>query len=290
MPLLHAGVGGPDWFDWSVHWDTILLCLVLGYGYYYAATRLVARIPGATRIKRSQVALFVGGLLALYIGGGTAIHDLGEEYLFAAHMVQHLLFTLVAPPLLLAGTPGWLWRWLLQPRPIMAAARMVTKPILAFSLFNGLLVFVHLPPILDLTLRVGAFHFLTHVLFVVFALIMWWPILSPLRELPRLSYPLQMAYLFMQSLLPAIIASFVTFADTAVYSFYEEAPRLWGITPLADQQIAGGLMKLVGSIILWCFMAVVFARWYAQEREDEKEPHWKDVEADQHQQLGMKRP
>lgn len=286
LPLLHAGVGGPDWLDWSVHWDTIALCLALSYGYYYAATRLRPRVSDAARIKRSQVVLFSLGVLALYVGGGTAIHDLGEEYLFTAHIMQHLLYTLVAPPLLIAGTPAWLWKWLLSPRPIMAVARVLTKPVIAFAFFNTILLFTHLPPILDLTLRVGAVHFTFHVLFVVSAMIMWWPILSPLRELPRLAPPLQMAYLFMQSLLPAIIASFVTFADTAVYSFYEEAPEIWGISPVADQQIAGGLMKLVGSFILWSFMTVVFFKWYARETAAEKEPRWEDVESEL-QELGL---
>ena len=144
MPVLHAGVGGPNWFDWSVHWDTILLCAVLLYGYYYAATKLRPRISDAGRVKRSQIVLFSLGVLALYIGGGTAIHDLGEEYLFTAHTVQHLLFALAAAPLLLAGTPPRLWEWFVRPRPVMAVARVITKPVVAFTLFNALLVLIHL--------------------------------------------------------------------------------------------------------------------------------------------------
>src|SRR3972149_7732357 len=106
VPLLHVGVGGPDWLDWSLHIDAILLCAVLGYGYYYAITKLRPRISDAARVKRSQVLLFSAGLLALFLAGGTPLHDLGEEYLLSAHMAQHLLFTLVAPPLPIAGPRG----------------------------------------------------------------------------------------------------------------------------------------------------------------------------------------
>ena len=286
MPVLHAGVGGPNWFDWSVHWDTILLCVVLLYGYYYAVTKLRPRISDAGRVKRSQIVLFSLGVLALYIGGGTAIHDLGEEYLFTAHTVQHLLFALAAAPLLLAGTPTWLWEWFVRPRPVMAVARVITKPVVAFTLFNALLVLIHLPPLLDLTLRIGAVHFVVHVLFVSFAMIMWWPILSPLAQLPRLVPPLQMGYLFLQSMLPAVIASFITFADTAVYSFYVEAPEIWGISAVEDQQVAGGLMKLVGTTVLWTFMVVVFFKWYAKEQADAKEPSREEV-GDELQEMGL---
>ena len=109
---------------------------------------------------------------------------------------------------------------------------------------------------------------------------MWWPILSAVPELPRLSYPLQMAYLFLQSLLPAVLASFITFSDGVVYRFYGEAPRIWGLSPVDDQQIAGGLMKLVGSLILWGFIAVAFFRWYQREEREARDPRWPEVEAE----------
>ena len=286
VPLLHVGVGGPDWLDWSLHIDAILLCAVLGYGYYYAITKLRPRISDAARVKRSQVLLFSAGLLALYAAGGTPLHDLGEEYLLSAHMAQHLLFTLVAPPLLIAGTPTWLWRWLLLRPVVLPVARFLTRPLLAMAVFNAVLLLTHLPPTVDLALHIGAFHFAVHAVLVVTAMMMWWPVLSPLPALPRLSPPLQMGYLFLQSLLPAVMASFITFADRPVYEFYREAPRLWGISPLTDQQIAGGLMKLLGSLILWSFMVVVFFQWYAREEAEAQTPRWEEVERELHE-LGL---
>ena len=286
--LPHIGVGGPRWLDWSLHIDALLLSVALAWGYYYAVTELRSRVSDADRVKRSQVVLFSLGLLSLFIAGGTPLHDLGEEYLLSAHMLQHLLFTMVAAPLLIAGTPSWLWQLLLGGRRVMPVARLLTRPLVAFSLFNALLVLTHLPPVVDLALRVGAFHFVVHAALVVTAVLMWWPVLSPLPELPRLSYPLQMGYLFLQSLLPSVIASFITFADNAVYEFYANAPRLWDISPVADQQIAGGLMKVLGSLILWSFMAVAFFRWYAQEEAEPRSPRWPEVE-EELEELGLSR-
>ena len=195
-------------------------------------------------------------------------------------MVQHLLFTLVAAPLLLAGTPTWLWQALLRGPGVMPIARVLTNPLVAFSVFNAVLLLTHLPPVVDLALRHHEFHLLVHVVLVVSALMMWWPILSIVPELPRLSYPLQMAYLFLQSLLPAVLASFITFSEGVVYEFYGEAPRIWGLSPIDDQQIAGGIMKLAGSIILWSFIAVAFFRWYQREEQESRGPRWQEVEAE----------
>jgi putative membrane protein len=277
-PLLHVGVGGPEWLDWSVHLDAILLCLVLELGYYYAIRELRPRVSDAGRVKRSQQACFHLGVLALFLAGGSPLHDLGEHYLLSAHMFQHLLFTLVAPPLLIAGTPGWLWQAFLRLPGVMAPARFLTRPLVAFSLFNAVQLMTHLPVTVDLAMNVGAFHFLVHVTLVVTAMIMWWPVLSPIPELPRLSYPGQMAYLFLQSLLPSVMAAFITFADTVVYDFYAEAPRLWGIDPLHDQQTAGLIMKLLGSIILWSMIAVAFFEWYGKEEARDKGPQWDEIE------------
>ena len=141
MPLLHLGLGGPRWLDWSVHIDALLLSMALAYGYYFAVTELRPRVSDAGRVRRGQVALFVAGVVALYAAGGTPLHDLGEERLLSAHMLQHFIFTGVAAPLLLAGTPGWLWEWIINSTRSQRIAAFLTRPVVAFSVFNGLLVF-----------------------------------------------------------------------------------------------------------------------------------------------------
>src|ERR1700694_348767 len=145
LTLLHVGVGGPRWVDWSSHLHAIALIIGLAEAYRYAVVTLRPRVSDAGKVKRSQVLLYSGGLLALFVAGGSPLHNISEQYLLSAHMVQHLIFTLIAAPLLLAGTPGWLWRYLLCSPRVLPVARFLTKPLVAFGLFNALLLMTHLP-------------------------------------------------------------------------------------------------------------------------------------------------
>jgi len=285
VPLLH--IAGYEWLDWHLHPDVLLLCALLLGGYFYAINVLRPRISDAGRVKNSQVALYLLGVLAIYVAAGSPVHDLSENYLLSAHMFQHLLFTLVAPPLLLAGTPGWLWEAVLVRPRALPIAKVVLNPLVAFGVFNFLIVVTHLPEVVDLALREHSFHFLVHAALLTAAVMMWWPVLSKVAALPRLSYPLQMAYLFVQSLLPSVVASFITFSQTPVYTFYEQAPRIWGLSALEDQQIAAFIMKIVGSLILWSFIGVAFFSWYAREQAESEALPWGEVE-EELQQLGIR--
>jgi putative membrane protein len=184
------------------------------------------------------------------------------------HMVQHMLFTLVAAPLILVGIPAWMWRRLLAPQPVFAAWRFLTRPVVAIIVFNGLLLFTHWPEMVDASVGSELVHFGLHVLLFGSALVMWWPVLSPMVELPALSPPGQILYLFAQSIAPTIPASFLTFGHTLLYPVYGTFPRIWGMSALTDQLVAGLVMKLVGGFILWGFIAAIFFRWHARESRD----------------------
>ena len=276
LPLLHAATG-PYQFSWHVHPDVVLLCIMVEAAYLYAVTQLRDLVSDAGRVRRRQVAYFSAGVLCIYLVAGTPVHDLSEQYLLSFHMFQHSVFVLIAAPLLLAGIPVWMWQTLLRVRGMLPVARVLTHPLVAFSLFNALLLITHLPFMVNASLNHHVLHFWVHAALLVSAMIMWWPVLSEVPELPHVSAPLQMAYLFLQSLLPSVMSSFITFADSTVYSFYDRAPRTWGLTAVDDQQIGGGLMKLMGSVILWSFIGVVFFRWYAREERASQEPKWDDV-------------
>ena len=254
--------------------------------YFYAINVLRPQISDAGRVRNTQVVLYCLGVLAIYVATGTPIHDLSEQYLLSMHMVQHLLLTLVAPPLLIAGIPGWLWQAMLGGRWVLPLARVLLHPLVAFGVFNFLIVVTHLPFVVDYALREHSFHFVVHAGLVGSAMMMWWPIVGGTPELPRLTYPYQMAYLFVQSILPAVIASFITFSETAVYEFYEEAPRIWHISAVEDQQMAGGIMKMTGTLILWSFIGVAFFRWYAKEEGEAQGPAWSEVE-EELRELGL---
>ncbi len=142
----------------------------------------------------------------------------------------------------------------------------MTRPLVALIFFDSVLLFSHWPSVVAVAVGSEWIHFGLHVLIVLSALVMWWPIVSPLPELPPLSAPGQMLYLFFQSLAPTIPASFLTFGTRPLYPVYATFPRIWGIGVLDDQLLAGLIMKIVGSAILWGVIATVFFRWYGREQ------------------------
>lgn len=276
MPL-HVIVG-ESWYAWHAHYDVLILCVGLLVSYWYAVTVWRPHIPDAGRVKRSQVALYVSGVAVVFIATGSPIHDIAERYLLSMHMTQHLLLSLVAPPLLLAGVPTWLWEALFLRRFVYPVAKVLLHPLVAIGAFNMFLVISHLPHVLDAALEYHWLHFVMHGILVTTSMMMWWPVITSVEKLPHLSYPYQMAYMFVQSLLPAIVGSFITFSRTPVYSFYESAPRIWGLDPVSDQQWGALIMKLVGSLILWAFIGVAFFKWYAREEAASRGIPWSDVE------------
>jgi putative membrane protein len=283
LPLLHIATGGPDWFQWSVQLDVLLLCVALEWAYLWAVTSLRYRVPDAGRVKRTQVAFFTAGVIAIYIADGGPLHDLADGRLVSAHMFQHLVLMMVVPPLFLAGIPSWIWQALLRNPGILAAGKFITRPLVALAIFNGVFFMSHIPEAIDLQIDSWIFHLGVHISQVAAGLVMWWLVLSPVQELPKLSYPYQMAFLFLQSLIPSVFAGVLTFAHGAVYDSYH---GYWGISITEDQQMSAAIMKITGTLILWSFMGYAFFRWYADEEAEARGPRWSEVE-EELQELGL---
>src|SRR5438270_12787991 len=129
LALLHP-IANLSWWRWSVHPSTVIGIAALGALYIWASGKL-RRQPAL-----GQKIYFVSGLLVMFASLNGPIHDLSDDYLFSAHMVQHLLLTLAVPPLLIAGVPGWMLRPLLRNRTIAAIAQRITKPVFCFVAFN----------------------------------------------------------------------------------------------------------------------------------------------------------
>lgn len=252
------------------HPEVLALAALLEGVYLWALARLGPESvsPGEPAATRGQIASYSLGVAAILLASEWPIHDLAENYLFSVHMAQHLLISLVAPPLLLLGMPAWLMRKAISPRPVRWAIRNLARPFIAMVLFNLVIVLTHWPLIVDLMLRHHPLHFVGHAVLFGSATLMWWPVISPLPEMPGLSYPARMLYLFLQSLVPTVPASFLTFGTTPLYRFYVAAPRIWGISALTDQTIAGLIMKLAGGAILWTGIAVIFFKWFRQEQTE----------------------
>ena len=277
---------------WHLHIDVWVIVAVVALAWTMAVrfeqhrrTELKMKVQGEVEpaVSRRQITCFVAGLAAIFVASDWPVHDLSEGYLYSAHMVQHMLVTLVAAPLLLLGTPAWLMRRLLPGR-VLGVVRWVARPVPNLIQFNAILVLSHWPFWVNATLRNHPLHFLAHALLLVSALVMWMVIVSPVEEVPRANPPMQMLYLFLQTILPTVPASFLTFGAKPLYSFYENVPRLYGWTALSDQQVAGLIMKLAGGMYLYTIIAVIFFRWYADEERKERPLelpetlYWDDVE------------
>lgn len=263
---------------WHLHLDVIAWLTLIQGGYLYAL-RAVGR-PRGLQATRGQLTWYSLGVAVLFLGAGSPIHDLAEQRLFSVHMFQHMLFTLIAPPMLLLGIPGWLLSPLWEKPRALRIGRFLTRPFVAFTSFNLLTLVTHLPVSVDASLNHHWFHFVVHSALVVSALQMWWVIFSPSPELPRLAVPGQMVYLLLQSLVPTVLASFMTLADSSIYHFYSRVPRTWGISVIEDQRMAGLIMKLGGGAVIWVVIGIVFFRWVAREERASRPSslQWNEVE------------
>jgi putative membrane protein len=266
-----------------LHPDVWLVVSSIVVSYWWALSRLGPRLvpPGQEVASRGNKVAFVLGVGTLWIFAEYPIHDLAEHYLFSVHMLQHLVFTTVSAPLLLLALPPWLMRWLLvSPRRVYAVARQVTRPAVALVIFNTFLVLTHWPNVVNETTHNEAFHLCVHTVMFGTALILWMPMINRLPELPRMAYPQRMLYLFLQSIVPTVPASFLTFSTGVVYKAYVGRPELLGFSAISDQQVAGVIMKIGGGAVLWGLAGYTFFKWFAAEQARDHVPDtltWDDV-------------
>ena len=269
LALLHGGVA-IDWRQWTIHWSTVIGLAAIGALYEWRA-RAAGSSGGEATPGTGRRLSFYGGLLVIFASLNGPLHDLSDYYLFSAHMVQHLLLTLVAPPLLVAGTPGWMLRPALRQPIVGSTARWLTRVTSCYLIFNVVVAFWHLPPVYNTAMAHHPVHIAQHLTFMVAAVLMWWPLMSPLPELPRLAYPAQMLYCFLLMIPMSIVAIYIAMADSVLYPAYSFAPRMWGISPMEDQLIGGLIMWIPGGLFFLGVMTVVFFKWQARDGADSTE-------------------
>src|SRR5438034_401866 len=239
----------------------LVVLTVLEVGVFYVPAFHAVLVPTLLVLSAAKFSLVV-----MFLALNGPLHNLSDSYLFSAHMVQHLVLTSVFPPLLLYGTPAWVVRPLLGPPAVFRVARWATRPLIAGVIFSAPITLWHFPRFYEAALEHHALHIVQHLVFLATAVIMWWPVLSPVPELPRASYLAQLLYLFALGLPMSLAGALITLADRVLYPFYVAAPRVWeGLAPLADQQLGGLLMWVVGTIYLWGAASVVWFRWSVRE-------------------------
>jgi putative membrane protein len=218
--------------------------------------------------RARTVAAFLGGTLVMAAALLGPLAEWAERVALSAHMLQHLLLTLVVPPLWLAGTPAWLVRPLLAAPGLASAGRVLTRPVLALGLAGAALVVWHLPGAFGAALARPGVHALMHLSLLGSAVLAWWPVLGPLPEWPRPAPPGQLLYLFAGMIVMSAVAAPVTMAEDLLYPAYA-APAGWPLSPRADQELAGILMWVGGSLVYLAVATGVFFRWVAREAADE---------------------
>jgi putative membrane protein len=257
-----------SWTSGEIHLELVLGVVVVALAYALALAR---RPPGPPLGARPV--WFSAALLAVLLALNGPLHDLSESYLFSAHMVQHLLLTLVAAPLALAGMPGWLVDRGLAPLwarpPLRRILRPLMRPLPQLAVYTVALVIWHLPGPYNRALAAHGWHIVEHAALGLTALLAWWPILSPSALLPSLPYGAQVLYLFVFGMPMTIVAAMITGAETILYPAYAAAPRLFALDALADQRLGGVIMWVPAGVIPLVAFTVVFFRWAAEEEAGE---------------------
>ncbi len=198
---------------------------------------------------------------------------LADDYLFSAHMLQHMLLVLAVPPLLILGIPRDLAKATMRPFPrSQLSSACCAIPLLAWTLGMAALWLWHMPRLYDATLASEPLHIFEHLTFLVTATIFWWPIVAPLED-SRMSHGAAFAYLGAAMLVTGVLGILITFAPVGVYTRVSASagrarnPRCacahsWGLTTEADQELGGLLMWVPGGLVYLGAIMAVLARWY----------------------------
>jgi putative membrane protein len=245
--------------SWSLPVPVTLFLCLLTLIYLGGWIRLRRALPKPIGIW--QLAAFTCGITSVWLAIGSPLAALDDD-LLSVHMIQHVLLMLVAPPLILLGSPAVpfmhgfskrLVRDLFGPilrRPLLQQlGRTMTHPLFGWLVAMVALLGWHFPAVFELGLRSDTWHEVEHACFLVTGLLFWWPVVQPwpsVARWPRWCIPL---YLFMASLPCDALSALLAFCDRVVYPSYLATPRLFSISPLQDQQCAGALMWVCATFI-----------------------------------------
>jgi putative membrane protein len=271
--------GTPDLLLASASWDRLVLfgfeihiSVLIGV-VYLASAYLFAVGPAREKYgwwpdapSRWRKGSFLGAVALIFLALNGPLHTLSDEYLFSAHMVQHMLLMLVMPPFLILGLPPWLIRKALERTWVARTARVLTNPVVAFLAYNVTFIGWHIPQMYNWALVSHDLHILQHLMFMAVAVMMWWPVVNPVQELERIpTGPLLMMYVFAFGIPSTVVSAFITLSDTVFYPWYEVAPRVTSLSPLEDQRLGGLIMWIPGMLIFWVGISAVFFRWTKDE-------------------------
>ncbi len=235
----------------------------------WRAIRARTRTTGSSGVTTRQSAWFWLGLVAFWAASDWPVGTLGAGYLAWVHMLQYMIYTLIAAPLILISIPEWRFRQMLANARLYRFFANLSKPLVAAVTANFILISTHAPWTVDTfrVTQVGSFSL--DMIWFAGGIALWLPVASPLPE-HRIGFPpLKGVYLFCAAgLAPLVPGGFLTFAGAPLYETYEIAPRV-GLDTLEDQQLAGAIMKVGGFPIVWSVIMVIWVRWATRERNND---------------------
>jgi putative membrane protein len=257
-----AATGEPWSWAWRAYPGVWLFVALLLVGFWRWG-----RAPEAGEAEGRRAAASWGlGVAVVWAALDWPIGTLGAGYLASLHAVQYVLLALVAPPFLLSALGPRLRRWAERRPGARAWLRRAAHPLAGLAGYNLILFVTHVPGVVDGLMETQLGSLAIDLAWIASGLLLWWPVTAP-PALARVSPPLQMGYLFVQTIPATAPAAFLTFADYPLYRLYELAPRVSPMLPAgSDLQVAGLIMKVVGDPVLWIGIAVVFFRWANAER------------------------
>lgn len=259
----------PDtvWRAWNFDALILLNLSLLGWLYFHGVRKLWRKAGNGKAVSRGQAAAYLGSLGVLIIALISPLHALSEE-LASAHMVQHMLLMVIAAPLLVIGSPGWVLTWAIAPawRPATASWHrlfhndLLARPLLPWILYAMALWFWHLPVAYNAALVDPLVHDAQHLSFFIAACLFWRSVLDPLRQ--RQLQPLTVVLcLFTTSLHSMLLGVFMALSPTVWYEIDAGRSEVWGLAPLEDQQLAGLIMWMPACLAYPAAMAAAIGRW-----------------------------
>lgn len=238
---------------WSIDpaWDEAAFVVALSAVYALGVQRY--------RPSSLRVAAFAGGMVVSLAALVSPVATIALHYLLAAHLLQNVALAEWAPALAVVGIAPVLARRI----GAISAARMLTRPPVALPLWILTYAVWHVPAAYDAALRHTALLRLEHLTYFVAGCLLWWPVFHD--EPSRLASGGKAAYVFAAFLFASPLGLLLALLPSSIYAFYESSPRLWGLDPLTDQQIAGVIMAGSEAIVFFGVFAVYVLRFLAEE-------------------------
>lgn len=231
----------------------------------------VRRAPGSRTAGAGRLLAFVGAMLVLFAALVSPLDRLGEQ-VFAMHMTQHVLILDAVPILAMLALTKTLLRPVTRRVQVLERhAGFLAHPAFAVVLYVGTMAFWHIPAMYDLALENTTVHVLEHITFLNAGLLYWWHLLSPIRSRISIGPFGPVVYMLVTKLFVSFIGIAITFAPEAIYDFYAEGPRVWGLSAADDQAVAGAIMAIEQSVVMGIALAYLFVRALGEsEKEDER--------------------